>query len=66
MEEILQVYFRSDIFNTFYEIGLRSMPQKQIDDKSTLVQGCLVAPIQAITWANTDPDLYRHMAQRPL
>ena len=65
MEEILQVYFRSDISNTFYEIGLRLMPQQQIDDKSTLVKGFLVTPIQAMTWVNTDPDLYRHMAQRP-
>ena len=30
------------------------------DDKSTLVQ--VMAWQQAITWANVDPDLCRHMA----
>ena len=39
------------------------MPQDTFDDMSTLVQViALCLQQQAITWANVDPDLSRHMA----
>ena len=39
------------------------MPENPIDDKSALVQIWLDAVRQeAITWANVEPDLCRHMA----
>ena len=51
------------IFGSFCEIGLRWVSQNPADDKSTLVQYWLgVVRHRAITWANVDPDLCRHMA----
>ena len=65
-------HFKSIIFKlivqnyslrTHFEIALSWMPQNLTNEKSTLVREWLGAVTQqAITLANVDPDLCRHMA----
>ena len=51
--------------STSCEIATRWMPQNTFDDMSTLnkaMASCRQATgLQAITWANVNPDIYRHM-----
>ena len=50
---------RIDILNTSCEICLRWVLQNPTDDKGTLIQAI---EQKAITWANFDPYICRHMA----
>ena len=47
--------------STSCDVALRQMPQKTIDDKSTLVQEMVGAVRQqAMTWTIADPNLSHH------
>ena len=61
LKHMLRIKFKS----TACKIALRWVPQNLTNKKSTLVQVMAWCNRQqAITWANVDPDLCRHMASK--